>query len=88
MEVSKDLLTRIEEQYWKFATTYAKTAPHEYIVDEWNIDLFNDICHLIETDGYVEYFYSKPVTYYNIGELKYWRCDNILNRCPIENRYS
>ncbi len=48
--VSEDLLTRIEKQQWKFAETYAKTAPHEYIIDEWNIELFNEICHLISSN--------------------------------------
>ena len=84
---TNDLLTRINNQKWKFAKTYAETAPHEYIVDEWNIDLFKEICHLIDTDGYEEIFYDKSFRYYNIGEYKYWHYDTILNRCKIENRY-
>lgn len=88
MTVSEDLLIRIENQQWKFAKTYAETAPHEYIVDEWDIQLFKEICHLIDTDGYEEMFYNKPFRYYNIGKYKYWRCDNILNRCKIGNRYA
>ena len=83
----KDLLTRIKNQKWKFAKTYAKTAPHEYIVDEWNIELFKEICHLIDTEGYEEKFYDKTFRYYNIGEFKYWHYETILNRCPIGNRY-
>jgi len=85
--VNQDLFRRVESQIWKFAKTYAQTAPHEYIVDEWNIKLFREICHLIDTQGYEEKFYDKPFRYYNIGEYKYWYCENILNRCPIENRY-
>ena len=84
---TSDLLTKINNQKWKFAKTYAKTAPHEYIVDEWNIELFKEICNLINSDGYEEMFYDKPFRYYNIGEYKYWYCGNILNRCEIENRY-
>ena len=84
---NKDLLTKINTQHWQFAKTYAETAPHEYIVDEWNIELFNEICHLIDTEGYEEKFYDKVFKYYNIGEFKYWRCGNILNRCAVENRY-
>ena len=34
MEASKDLLTRIENQQWKSADTYAETAPHEYILNK------------------------------------------------------
>ena len=85
--VNIDLLTRIKRQEWKFAKTYAETAPHEYIVDEWNIELFNEICLLIDNDGYEEMFYDKPYRYYNIREYKYWRCGNILNRCAVSNRY-
>jgi len=81
------LLSIIEQQPWKFAKTYAQTAPHEYIVDQWNIELFEEICHLIDTEGYEELFYGKPFRYYNIGEFKYWHYETILNRCKIENRY-
>ena len=27
-----------ESHYWKFASTYAKTAPHEYLVKQWLVD--------------------------------------------------
>ena len=88
MTVNADLLTRIENQQWKFADTYAETAPHEYILNKWNIELFKEICQLINTDGYEEMFYGKPFRYYNIGEFKYWHYDTILNRCKIGNRYA
>ena len=66
MKVTKDLLTRIENQQWKFADTYAETAPHEYIIGKWNSELFRDICHLIDTDGYEEMFYGKPFRYHKV----------------------
>ena len=34
MELSEDLKKFIENQNWIFAKTYAKTWPHEYIVQE------------------------------------------------------
>ena len=83
----EQLSENIEKQYWKCAKTYAKTAPHEYILKEWNPELFQVICNLIDSDGYEEKFYSETFKYYNIGKLKYWCCGNVLNRCPIENRY-
>ena len=83
----EQLLERIEKQYWKFAKTYAKTTPHEYMLKEWNPELFKVICDLIDASGYEEKFYRETFKYYNIGELKYWCCSNVLNRCPIENRY-
>lgn len=78
---------KIEKQSWKFAKTYAQTAPHEYILQEWNPELFKIICDLIGTSGYEEKFYNETFKYYNIGKFKYWRCGNVLNRCPIENKY-
>lgn len=86
-KINKDLQARIENQQWKFAKTYAETAPHEYIVDEWNVELFKDVCLLIDNDGYEEMFYNTPFRYYNIGKHKYWYCENILNRCAVGNRY-
>lgn len=83
----EELLQRIEKQYWRFAKTYAKTAPHEYMLKEWNPELFKAICDLIDADGYEEKFYGETFRYYNIGEFKYWHYDTILNRCKIENRY-
>ena len=87
MTVIQDLQTKIENQPWKFADTYAETAPHEYILDKWNSELFKGICHLIDTEGYEELFYGKPFRYYNIGKFKYWHYDTVLNRCPVGNRY-
>ena len=83
----EELLKRIEKQYWKFAKTYAKTAPHEYMLKEWNPELFKAICNLIDAAGYEEHFYSVKFRYYNLGEFKYWRCEDILNRCKVENKY-
>lgn len=34
-----NLLENIENQQWKFARTYVKTAPHEYFMHDWNIKL-------------------------------------------------
>ena len=84
---TEDLLTRIGVQQWKFADTYAETAPHEYIIDKWNIELFKDICHSIDTEGYEETFYSRPFRYHNRGGFKYWHYDTVLNSCKIGNRY-
>ena len=83
----EELLKEIEKQRWKFAETYAKTAPHEYILKEWNTELFNVICDLIDADGYEENFYNVKYRYYNIGEFKYWCCEDVLNRCKIGNTY-
>ncbi len=82
-----DLQQRIDQQFWKYAKTYSQTAPHEYILKDWNTGLFEEICHLIDTEGYEELFYDKPFTYYNIGKYKYWHIGTVLNRCDIENRY-
>ena len=61
MEANNDLLTRIENQQWKFADTYAETAPHEYILHKWNIELFKEICQLINTTA--RYTLKKMTSY-------------------------
>ena len=71
----------ITQQDWIFAKTYAKTAPHEYIVRETNPDFFDKMCKLIDEEGYVERWRDgKEYKYLKIGNHKYWHFDIILNR--------
>ena len=75
----------IARQRWIFAKTYAKTAPHEYIVEKSNPKLFDKICGLIDAEGYSEIWKDgKEYKYLKIGGYKYWHFDNILNREKLE----
>lgn len=79
----ENLLSEINLQCWKFAKTYAKIAPHEYILKEWNPTLFNKITELITSKGYNKFFWGFNYKYFDIGEYKYWQIKNILNRTLI-----
>ena len=87
----------IDSHKWTTAKSYAKKAPHEYLLKEkiTQVDgvVMVAFAKYIKENGYVEYFYQTPFTYLNIGEYKYWTMDyplyktSIVNRCPIENKY-
>lgn len=79
------LIERIYEQQWKYAKTYDKTAPHEYIVYPWNKELFNGIGDYIDKYGWDTKYYNSDVRYGLIGNYRYWHYhaysdDAIMNR--------
>ncbi len=78
----------IENTHWRFAKTYAKTWPHEYIVQE-NVDndLFIELAKHIDTFGHEEYFYKKKMTYFDYDGYVYWHMENIINRCLASETY-
>ena len=84
----KDLQRFIAEQAWIFAKTYAATWPHEYIVEE-RVDgaLFGRLANHIDTCGYTDYFYSKPMVYFDYEGYTYWHMQNIINRCVVADTY-
>ncbi len=69
---------------WIFAKTYAKIAPHEYIVEENEPELFSEYKKKIEESGKEEEFTLHGNTniykYFYEGGYKYWIIENILNR--------
>ena len=72
----------IENSTWIFAKTYAKTWPHEYIVQEKiDNDLFTEFAEFIDKNGYEEKFYDTKVIYLDYDGYSYWHMDNIINRC-------
>ena len=64
---------------WKFATTYAKTAPHEYLVKYWLSEedkvLFERFIQAIRKDSVVGYFYGHKNNYLILDEYYYWYMD-------------
>lgn len=72
----------INNEKWRFAKTYAKTHPHEYIVREKcsNADYFDCLCEYIKNNGHYEYFFSRKGIYLSIGNYTYWQMGNIINR--------
>ena len=55
-----DLKGFIDSSQWIFAKTYAKTWPHEYIVQE-KVDrkLFDKLAEYIDRNGISDFFYQK-----------------------------
>ena len=65
-----------EAHKWKYATTYAKTAPHEYLVKKWLSQearlLFERLVQTINTQFVVGYFYGHKNKYLILGDHYYW----------------
>lgn len=72
----EDAKTFAESHSWKFATTYAKTAPHEYLVKKWLSEedrlLFERLVQTINKDSVVGYFYGHKNNYLILGDHYYW----------------
>jgi hypothetical protein len=78
--------------HWKFAKTYAKTAPHEYTVRKWRPELqphFEGFAQYIRDNGTPEIFAGREYTYLAFDGFKYWTMGSpidetiIINRIPI-----
>lgn len=80
----KEIKKEIAEQEWIFAKTYAKTAPHEYIVRKSNPKFFDKMKKLINKEGYGAPWRDGTIyKYLKIGKYKYWCIEDILNRDKI-----
>jgi hypothetical protein len=78
----------IERTPWTFAKTYAKTWPHEYIVQEKvDNELFLQLARFIDANGYPSHFYKTTQTYYDHNGRTYWHMGNIINRCDEHDTY-
>lgn len=62
--------------------------PHEYIVEEKvDRELYAKLADHIDANGYTEYFYKKPVVYFDYDGYTYWHMENIINRCVVADTY-
>lgn len=65
-----------EAHKWKYATTYAKTAPHEYLVKKGLSQedrlLFERLIQTINTQSVIGYFYGHKNKYLILGDHYYW----------------
>lgn len=66
----------VESHKWKYATTYAKTAPHEYLVKRWLSKedrlLFERLVQTINEHAIIGYFYDHPNKYLILDDKYYW----------------
>jgi len=86
--VTKSLLVQLEQANWIWAKTYATFAPHWYIFEKDNSELFPKLSVLIEKKGEDRRFRNtgKIYRYLVIGQYQYWRIGNILNRAKKDAR--
>ena len=85
----------VESLRWKFATTYAKTAPHEYIVKSWlteeeKLD-YERFVSTMKKNFVTGYFYGHKNNYFILGDHYYWymgQHDNmavdLINRTTVD----
>ncbi len=85
---TKNIENFIAKNDWTFAKTYAKTWPHEYIVQE-KVDntLFLEFADHIDRFGYEDFFYETKQIYFEYNRYTYWHMENIINRCPNKDTY-
>ena len=98
----EDLERFLETVEWTFATTYAKTWSHEYIVsDRVDLDLFMKTVRHIRENGVLKPFYDCRFMYFEQDGLVYWTMvppegssewypveeETIINRRPVEGTY-
>jgi hypothetical protein len=76
----KEFEEALTKQKWTFAKTYAKTATHEYFLEDNNPDLFKELKRRLVELGKDGHFYATPQRYYYHGPYRYWRCDEVMNR--------
>ncbi len=81
----------IEKQKWTSAKTYAKTAPHEYIVRDkivGNDEEFVNAVMTIREKGFRAKFWSKEYIYLHYNGFFYWTMGEPIERTIIINRCS
>ncbi len=85
-----------ESHYWRFASTYAKTAPHEYCIKSWLVEedqlLYERFVATMKANSVVGYFYGHKNDYLILGDHYYWFMplpDNLaadlINRTTVDN---
>jgi hypothetical protein len=80
---------RIPTLRWKYAKTYPD-APHEYILQSWDREIFAYFQGKLNTESVEEEFTLRGRTnsyrYYYPGDgYRYWIIQEVLNRCRVEN---
>lgn len=78
----QDLQDLIENNTWRFAISYAKTHPHEYVVRKncSNVNQFDRVCELISIYGETQYFFKNAGKYVDYNGYTYWLDGDVLNR--------
>jgi hypothetical protein len=83
---STSLLRALEAAPWRFAVTYAKTAPHWYITEQEAPALVAAMREAIAKRGYWGTWRGRRYRYLNVGGWKYWWIPPVLNREPLPGK--
>ncbi len=75
---------------WRWAKTYAKKAPHWYLlkkdVDDKDLDTFILFVKFIKVCGYTKKFNNWTYKYVKFGKYKYWVMDDFVYQVDLINR--
>jgi len=84
--IDKEFQELLESLPWKWSKTYARFAPHWYVLEEDYPDVMARLRPLIAEQGKQQRFRqtTKVFTYLIIGAFKYWTMGNVLNRAAKE----
>ena len=90
-------LTKSAELEWTYAKTYAKTAPHSYVVRGRAAGMsdadYVRAGRVIHTFGQPAKFYDRTEIYLEARGVKWWTMDadvretDLINQAPIDRRY-
>ncbi len=90
----EDVRHFVESTHWTFAKTYAKTWPHEYIVQTpENAAMILALAKHIFEHGVEGRFYAQVRKYHHEGGKAYWSMDStpeattLVNRCQEDETY-
>ena len=77
----------IKSQEWTFAKTYAKSAPHEYIIKSTdNENGFERFAQFIRDYGFIAYYFKRTGKYFIYGDYYYWTMGNPIPETTVLNR--
>lgn len=81
----------ISRRRWREAITYRKTAPHEYIVRDWEVggpakQDFDQFTTFIRRFGYADFYYKIRHIYWAIDDFKYWTMGWPVKETTVINR--
>lgn len=89
IKTEQEFIEKVSKFPFRFAKTYAKSAPHEYFICDYSDPIVKEVQELmrfVEDNGKPEMFYSKEyIVYYCPDGHKYWNVEkpeetNIINR--------
>ncbi len=81
----------VQRREWREAVTYRETAPHEYIVREWEAgdqgsQDFDRFIVMTRHFGYADFYYKLRHIYWTVDQFKYWTMGWPVEETTVINR--